>query len=125
MVVCLGIDHYDMRTTLKGTAAEAISAGESCRIAADGLVYIVDNAKSDVCHGWALKDYAIGDQVVLMTQCRMRVATAQTPGARIYTGAVLGGSTPSTTLAAVGVVCGYAVTTELIYCNVPTPAADG
>lgn len=122
---CLGIDHYDMRTTLKRPAGEALSMGESVYIHDDGEVYAVDNGKSDVCHGWALKDYAEGDMVTIITQCRMKVAVAQTPGARLYTGNFAGGSPPSTTFAAVGVVCGYAIDTSLIYCNVPTPAADG
>lgn len=125
MVTCLGIDFYDMRTTLKGPAAEAISMGESVYISSDGLVYVCDNGKNDVCHGWALKDYAIGEMVTIITQCRMKVDATQTPGARLYSGAVAGGSAPSTTLAVTGVVCGYAVTTELVYCNVPTPAANG
>lgn len=123
--VCLGIDHYDMRTTLKGVAAEALGMGESAYIHSDQLVYLVDNGKSNVCHGWALKDYAAGDIVTIVTQCRMKVDIVQTPGARLYTGAFAGGSAPSTTFAATGVVVGYAITDEMIYCNVPTPAADG
>jgi len=124
-VTCLGIDMYDMRTSLKVEAAEEILMGESCYIHTDGLAYVVDDGKSDVVHGWALKYAADGDLVTLVTQCRMKVETAQTIGARLYTGAIAGGSAPSTTHAASGVVCGYSVTAYLIYCNVPTPAADG
>jgi len=116
---------YNIRTTLKAVAVEAIVMGESVYIHTDGLAYVVDDGKSDVCHGWALKDTALGEMVTIVTQCRMIVDTTQTIGARLYTGAVSGGSPPSTTLSATGVVVGYAVTATRIYCNVPTPAADG
>lgn len=124
-VICQGIVMYNIQTTLKGVAAEAISMGESLYIHSDGLVYVVDNGKYDVCHGWALKDYAEGDKVTILTQCRMIVDTTQTVGARLYTGAVSGGSAPSTTLSATGVIVGFAVEAKLIYCRITVPGADG
>lgn len=125
-VACEGILFYDIRTTIRGEAGEALTAGESVYFRnADGDVMAVDNGKSDVCHGWVLEDAADGDAVTVVTTCRMQVDTVQTRGARLYTGAVAGGSAPSTTLAAVGVVVGFAITTTQIFCNVPTPAADG
>ena len=124
-VACEGVKMYDIRTTLKAVAAETIEVGESCYIHTDGLVYVVDNGKSDVVHGWALAYAAVGSEVTLVTTARMLVDTTQTIGARLYTGAVAGGSVPSTTFAATGVVCGFAITASLIFVNVPTPAADG
>lgn len=125
-VTCEGIIFYDIRTCIKGEAGEAISMGESCYIAnADGLIYIVDNGKSDVCHGWALMDYVAGDPVTLVTTAKMKVDTAQANGGMLYTGALAGGSAPSTTLAAAGVVVGYAYADYEVFVNVPTPTADG
>lgn len=124
-VTCNGIEMYDIRTTIKAKAAEAIDIGESCRIANDGKIYVVDDGKSDVCHGWPIEAAALDDEIILATTCRMFVDTTQTPGARLYTGAVAGGSAPSTTFATTGVVVGFAISTSLVFCNIPTPAANG
>jgi len=125
-VICLDITMYDPRDTVKAVAGEALPLGASCYIAAaDGLVYVVDNGKSDVCHGWALKAYAAGDEVVLAAQCRMKPNATQTKGARVYTGAIAGGSCPSTTLAAGGLIVGFAMTSEIVFLRTPNPAADG
>lgn len=123
-VTASGILGYDIRTALKVVAGEGIGLGESCYIGNDGLAYVVDNAKSTVCHGWALETVSTGDSFTLVTTTRMKVATAQIPGNRVYTGNVAGGSAPSTTLAAVGVVVGYAISTSVVFVSVPTPAAD-
>lgn len=123
-VASLGITMYDIRTTLKVEAAEAITQGMSVYINANGANR-VDAGKSDVVHGWALTTVAQYDMLTVVTTCRMNVDTAQTPGARLYTGNVAAGSAPSTTFAAVGPVCGYAVTAVQVFCNVPTPGADG
>lgn len=125
MVECIGIDMYDIRTTIKAEAAETIEIGESCYVHTDGLAYVVDDGKSDVVHGWALAYAVDGQQVTLVTTARVKLDTTQTIGARLYTGAVAGGSPPSTTFAATGVVCGFAITATLVFVNVPTPAADG
>ena len=122
-VACLGITMYDIRTTLKVEAATAITQGMSCYI--DALGANRCDADNDVVHGWALKSVGAGDQVTLATTCRMEVDTAQAPGARLYLGNNANGSAPSTTFAAVGDVCGFAVTTTQIFCNVPDPTADG
>jgi hypothetical protein len=124
-VTCLDITMYDPRDTVKAVAAEAIGLGESCYIHSDGLAYVVDNGKSDVCHGWALKAYAAGDEVTLVTACRMKPNATQTKGARVYTGAIAGGSCPSTTLAAGGLVVGFAMSAEIVYLRTLTPGADG
>jgi len=124
-VTCEGIRMYDIRTTIKGVAAETIEVGESCYIHTDGLIYVVDNGKSDVVHGWALDHAIVGDELTLVTTARIEVDTTQTIGARLYTGATSGGNVPSTTLAATGVICGFAITASLVFVNVPTPAADG
>ena len=125
MVLCTGISMYDIRTTIKAVTVEAVGLGESVYIANDGLAYVVDNGKSDVCHGWALEAAALGDTVTIITTCRMDVDTTQTIGARAYTGSVAGGSPPSTTLAAAGVVVGFAWQANRLFLQVPTPAADG
>jgi hypothetical protein len=124
-ITCEGVLFFDIRTAIKGVAGEAISMGESCYVHTDEEIYVVDNGKSDVCHGWALEDAAEGDEVTLVTTARLKVDTAQTVGARLYTGAVAGGSAPSTTHAATGVVVGFAYGDYEIFVNVPTPAADG
>jgi len=124
-VTCSGIDMYDIRTTVKVPAGEDIDIGESCYIHTDGEAYVVDNGKSDVVHGWALESASENDELTLITTGRMKVGTTQTIGARLYTGAVSGGSAPSTTLATDGVVCGFAIEANLVFVNVPTPAADG
>ena len=116
---------YDIRTTIKVPAGEAITSGMSVRVSAAGTAWRVDAGKSDVVHGWALTTVVTGAELTIVTTCRMEVDTAQTIGARIYTGNVAAGSAPSTTFAAVGVVCGFAVEADKIFCNVPTPAADG
>jgi hypothetical protein len=124
-VVCEGITFYDPREAIKAEAAEAIGYGESCYVSTDGKAYLVDNGKSDVCHGWALKAVAAGTKVTLVRECRMDVGTTQTIGARAYTGGVAGGSAPSTTLAATGVVVGFAVSATKLSLRAPMPAADG
>ena len=124
-VTCSGITSYDLRVSIKAVTAEDIGLGESVYISSDGLAYLVDNGKSTVCHGWALKAAAEGTQLTIVTKCRMRVGTAQTPGAMASTGAVSGGSTPSTTLYGGGIVVGHAITDDLLFLQVPTPAADG
>ena len=125
-VICEGIVMYDPRHTSKAVAAEALTMGESVFIASDGLVYAVDNGKSDVCHGWALTDIAAGRMVTIVHFCRMELDTIQVIGARVYTGAVSGGSAPSTTLIAAGVVCGFATGTYNIVVGVNYVApADG
>lgn len=86
-VVCSGVSMYDIRTTIKAVAAEAIGLGESIYISTDGLAYVVDNGKNDVCHGWALTAAAAGATLTIVTTCRMDVAVDQTIGARAYTGA--------------------------------------
>ena len=124
-VASTGITMYDIRTTIKLTAGEAITQGMSVRIAAAGTAWRVDAGQSDVVHGWALTTVGAGDEITLATTCRMNVDTAQAPGARLYTGNVAAGSAPSTTFAAVGVICGFAVSATQVFCNVPEPAADG
>ena len=124
-VTCYGIDMYDPRTAQKAVAAEDIGLGESVYIHTDGLAYLVDNGKSDVMHGVALMATSSGSNVTIVTQARLKLATTQTIGARIYTGGVSGGSAPSTTLSATGVVCGFALDATHVYVNVPVPGADG
>ena len=83
---------------------------------------MVDNGKSDVCHGWALKAAAAGTMVTIVNRCRMWINTTFTIGVRVYTGAVSGGSAPTTSG---GVVVGFAWKADEVYLRAPTPAADG
>ena len=121
-VLCTGITMYDIRTTIKAVAAEAIGYGESVYIGSDGLVYVIDGVYAAVCHGWALTAAAIGATLTIVTTCRMNVDTAQIPGAAAQVGAVAGGSPPSTTLT--GIAVGFAISTSKLFLNVPTPAGD-
>jgi len=123
-IVCSGITGYDVRVSVKAVAAEALTYGESVRISTDGLAYAVDNGKSDVCHGWVLESCAAGDMVTIVNKCRMTVDTAQTIGARAYTGATAGGSAPSTTVGT-GIIVGYAWQANKLMLVAPVPAADG
>lgn len=123
-VTCSGITGYDLRVSVKAVAAETIGYGESVYLASDGLAYVVDNGKSTICHGWALTAAAAGDTFTIVTKCRMKVSATQTIGARVYTGAVAGGSAPSTTLASNGIVTGYAIDAETVFLQVVPPAAD-
>ena len=124
-VECGGVLKYVIPTALHGEAAETIAVGESCWIGTDGLIYVCDNGKSDVVHGWAIRPYTIGQEVTLATEIRLNVLTTQTIGARVYSGAVSGGSAPSTTLTAAGVVCGVAESANAVFCRAPAPAAAG
>ncbi len=124
-VTSLGITMYDIRTTIKAVASEPIVMGMSVQILAAGTIAFCDAGKGDVVHGWALTSVAAGDQLTIVTTCRMEVDTVQVPGAMLYVGNAANGSAPSTTFAAVGPICGFAVTTTQIFCNVPTPAANG
>ena len=116
---------YDPRHSFKAAAGEALTMGESVYISTDGEVYAVDNGKSTICHGWVLEDAAENDYVTVVIYCRMRLDTTQTIGALVYTGAVSGGSPPSTTLAAAGVVVGFAIAADmvLLHTTFPPPAA--
>ncbi len=117
---------YDIRTTLKREAGEAITMGHSVWIDTDGLAWNVDSTKYDIVHGWALFTVAESDMLTIVTTCRMKVGTAQTIGNRAYTGAVGStGSAPSTTLSTDGIVCGFAYKADAVFAFVPIPAADG
>lgn len=125
MVSCEGISMYDPRHAFKAlVGAEALLEGQSVYINSSGLVEPVDNGKSDVCHGWALTDMAAGRMVTVVTYCRMKLDTIQTIGARVDTGAVSGGSPPSTTLSG-AIDVGWAVADYDIIVQAPIPTADG
>ena len=123
-VECTGILNYDPHDTIKVTAGEDLSMGECCYIHTDGEAYAVDDGLSTKVAGVALKDISENEKITLITRCRMKVDTTQTIGARIYTGAVSGGSAPSSTLATDGVCCGYAYESDKVYFTAPCqPAA--
>lgn len=124
-VTSKGIAMYDARDSIKVEAAETIPLCASVYIHTDGKAYVVDNVKNDVCHGWALKAATAGQIITVVTRCRMWVNTTQTIGARAYTGNQAGGSAPSTTLAANGIIVGYAWKADELYVRAPNPAADG
>ncbi|GAG37922.1 unnamed protein product, partial [marine sediment metagenome] len=109
---------YDLRTTLKAEAGEAIGHGQSVFIAQDGLVYLCDNASGDLCHGWALTARASGGMVTIATACRMKVDLVQQIGAIVYSGELGGGTAPSTTLVALGalagVICGIGIAADAV-----------
>ncbi len=124
VVVCDGISMYDMRTTFKGVTGEAVGYGEAVFVAQDGLIYLCDNTSGDLVHGWALTAQPISTMVTVVTSCRMEVDTAQTIGARVYSGEEAGGSAPSTTLTPDGLVCGIAITAGRVWVTVPQQGID-
>ena len=123
-VVCEGITMYDIRTTWKGFAGEAITYGMSVFVAQDGLVYRCDNGSGDLCHGWAFKSAVAGAMVTVVTACRMEVDTLQTIGARLYSGEEINGSAPSTTLTPDGIICGFGLTADSVWAHVTAQQAD-
>ena len=109
---------YDTRTLIRARSGEALELGQSCFIADDGLAYLCDNESPDRFHGSALSAAAQGGHVVLVTHGFLELDERQTPGARLYTGAIAGGSAPSTTHASDGVVAGFAVEEHLVFVHV-------
>lgn len=124
-IICNGISMFDIRTTLKREAGEAITMGHSVWIDTDGLVWNCDDTKTTIVHGWALTTVALGDMLTIVTTCRMEVGTTQIIGNMVYTGNVSGGTAPSTTLAANGIPCGFAFKADAVFVFVPIPAANG
>ena len=126
-VLCEGIVMYDPRHSFKAPVGdEAILQGESVYINSDGELEPFDDGGGQPCHGWALEDGATGDVITVVKYCRMKLDTPQTIGARVYTGAVAGGSPPSTTFATDGLVVGWAYAADAVIVTAPNPpAADG
>lgn len=125
-ILCEGIVMYDPRHSFKAPAGEAIPRGHSVYLTSAGTLWLVDDGKNDVCHGWALEAAAIGDVITVVRYCRMKVDTAQTIGAMAYTGTLAGGSAPSTTLAAAGLIVGWAYAADAVIVTAPNPpAANG
>ena len=114
---------YDIRTTFKGVAGEAIGYGQGVFIAQDGLIYLVDNASGAIIHGWALTARVAGGMVTVVTCCRMEVDTVQTIGARVNAPETGGGSAPSTTVA-LGSLVGFAITADRVWVQVPQQTID-
>lgn len=124
VITCIGIELYDPRHTVKAIAAENLLMGVCCYIGDDGLVYAIDDNFSAVCHGITLKAYDSGERVTLLTQARIRVGTAMTPGDMLYTGAETAadpnGSAPQT-ISGSGVKCGFAITSTKLFVHVNFP----
>lgn len=113
-VEAVGWDMYQPRSTIKVEAAEAIGKGECCYILnTDGLAYLCDAGENNKCHGVALNGVAAGEMVTLVTDGRLRVATAQTIGNQAFSGNINGGTAPTTTLAT-GIVVGMAIADYLV-----------
>lgn len=126
-VVTGNIVMYDMRTTWKGVAAEAITAGWSVHLKiADGLIYACITGENDVCHGWALTTVAAGEKLTVVTTCRMRTDQTERPGYRAGVGNEGTGSAPSTIAShmAVGMVVGWAVEDDLLWLTVPVQTKE-
>lgn len=113
MVEAVGWDMYDPRLTVKGTALEVIHLGDCCYIDADGVRYTDATEKINGC---ALKAYAIGDEVTLITHGRLRMVTAQVPGAEV-SGPNGGTGTPPDD-AGGGRACGFAIEEYLIFVHI-------
>ena len=124
-LVARGIKMFDIRTTIKAEAGEAITMGHSVWVDTSGKAWNIDEIKYDIVHGWALTTVAQGDMLTIVTTCRMEVETTQTIGNKVYTGAESGGSAPSTTLATDGICCGFAYAANMVFLFVPIPAQNG
>ena len=119
-VTCLGITMYDIRTTWKGVAAEAITMGMSVYLStADGRIHFVDGTNS-VCHGWALTSVLLGETLTIVTACRMNTDAAEVVGQRVRVGNAGAGSAPSSTLVA-GVYCGFALDADSLWLSIESP----
>jgi len=114
MVEAVGWDMYDPRLTIKGKAAEALGLGDCAYIHTDGLIYYTD-AETKI-NGCALKAVAVDDEVTLITHGRLRMVTAQTPGAQVK-GPSGGSGTPPDDGGA-GLVCGFAIEEYLIFVHI-------
>jgi len=106
---------YDPRLTLKGTAGEDdIEVGACCWISASyGDIFLCDDAVS-IVHGCALTRADEGDELVLITHGRLRVADDNVIGAQVYCQHNAGrGSAPNTSIH--GNVCGFSIENNLIF----------
>jgi len=124
-LVARGIKMFDIRTTIKAEAGEAITMGHSVWVDTSGKAWNCDDTQTDIVHGWALTTVEESDMLTIVTTCRMEVATTQIIGNMVYTGEVSGGSAPSTTLATDGIPCGFAYAANMIFLFVPIPAQNG
>ncbi len=107
----VGWDMYDPRLTTKVILAEACDLADCMYIHTDGLAYLSDNGE-DKCHGCALEAGSIGDAMTLVRNGRLRMVTAQTPGANVLSCGAAGGSPPDDGNS--GPIVGYAAETYLI-----------
>ena len=109
----VGWDMYDPRLTTKVVLAEACDIADCMYVHTDGLAYLSDNDE-DKCHGCALKAGAIGDTMTLIRNGRLRMVTAQTPGANVMTPNLGSGVGSPPDDAGAGPIVGYAAETYLI-----------
>jgi len=118
----VGWDMYDPRLTLKGEAGEDdIEVGACCHISTNGEIWLTDNNTS-IVHGCALTSADDGDELVLVTHGRLRVATSNTPGAQVYGQINDGGSVPDDN--AEGNVVGFAIENYLVFVHIDSDSVD-
>ncbi len=125
-VVAVGWDMYDPRLTIKATvaalgaqtaAAFTIDIGDCCYIDGNGDIQVSEDTQ-DRCHGCALMAAEGGDELVLVTHGRLKMETAQTPGADVmspHAGADVGQPPDD---GGAGPVVGFAVEEYLIVVNI-------
>lgn len=116
-VVATGWEMYDLRSTIKAVTGEAIGIGMCCYIHSDGLIYVSDTDE-DKCHGCALKAAALGDSLVLVLEGRLRVQTAQTPGANVMSQQLASGTGSAPDDAGAGPKVGFATAEYIIQVNI-------
>ncbi len=109
----VGWDMYDPRLTTKVQLApdEACDLGDCVYVHTDGLGYLSDNGE-DKCHGCALDAQPGSAWVTLVRNGRLRMVTAQVPGANVMSNATSGGGPPDDDGG--GPIVGYAAETYLI-----------
>ncbi len=111
-IVTGNVTMYDIRTTFKGVAGQALTAGWSVHIkTADGLIWPCIIGEATVCHGWVLTSCLAGETVTIVTTCRMKTDQLEVPGRMAGIGGPATGSAPSTiaTFTGVGVDVGFGI----------------
>jgi len=118
---------YDIRTTWKGTAGQALTAGWSVYLKiADGLVWPCINLENTYCHGWVLTSCLAGETVTIVTGCRMKTDQIERPGYHAGVGQEATGTAPSSLAShsAFGEDVGFATHVDQLWLTVTAPAGE-
>lgn len=119
MVEAVGWDMYDPRLTIKAEVytGETVGIGDCCYIDGNGYINVSDTDE-DKCHGCALEAATAGDMLVLVTNGRLRMVTAQTPGANVNSSQGASGTGNPPDDGGAGPIVGFAVEEYLVFVNI-------